>query len=91
MSIKPTLIALAAGVLAMAMPLTPADARVRGAIGLRSGPVHARPFHARRGFVAPLIIAGPLLYTGSCQWLKHRAIETGSRYWWRRYRQCRGW
>lgn len=23
-----------------------------------------------------------------CGWLRHRAEETGSRYWWRRYRAC---
>jgi hypothetical protein len=27
-------------------------------------------------------------YDYSCEWLRRRAIETGSRYWWRRYRQC---
>jgi len=24
----------------------------------------------------------------SCYWLKRRALQTGSRYWWRRYRDC---
>ena len=28
---------------------------------------------------------------GDCGWLRRRAIETGSSYWWRRYRECRGW
>ncbi|MCL4764786.1 MAG: hypothetical protein KJZ80_00955 [Hyphomicrobiaceae bacterium] len=27
----------------------------------------------------------------SCAWLRRRAIITGSSYWWRRYRWCRGW
>jgi hypothetical protein len=27
---------------------------------------------------------------GDCGWLRRRAIETGSSYWWRRYRECRG-
>jgi len=34
------------------------------------------------------------IYVGprySCAWLRRRAIITGSRYWWRRYRWCRGW
>lgn len=26
---------------------------------------------------------------GGCQWLRHRAIRTGSGYWWRRYNDCR--
>jgi hypothetical protein len=31
-------------------------------------------------------------YDGECQWLRRRATETGSSYWWRRYRSCaRGW
>jgi hypothetical protein len=25
---------------------------------------------------------------GDCRWLRRRAVETGSRYWWRRYRDC---
>lgn len=28
-------------------------------------------------------------YYGDCRWLRRRAIETGSAYWWRRYRLCR--
>jgi hypothetical protein len=28
-------------------------------------------------------------YYGECSWLKRRAIETGSRIWWRRYERCR--
>ena len=28
---------------------------------------------------------------GDCGWLRRRAIETGSSYWWRRYRECRSW
>lgn len=26
-----------------------------------------------------------------CAWLKQKALQTGSRYWWTRYRDCRGW
>ncbi len=28
-------------------------------------------------------------YHGDCSWLRRKARETGSSYWWRRYRQCR--
>lgn len=28
-------------------------------------------------------------YYGDCAWLRRKAIATGSRYWWRRYRLCR--
>lgn len=35
------------------------------------------------------IYIGPRTYGyRSCAWLRHRAIQTGSRYWWRRYREC---
>src|SRR5262245_47734733 len=46
--------------------------------------------HFRRGFV----IGAPVYaysYGGGCGWLRHRAIVTGSPYWWHRYRVCRGW
>ena len=26
---------------------------------------------------------------GGCYWLKRRALDTGSRYWWHRYHECR--
>lgn len=26
---------------------------------------------------------------GGCYWLKRRALDTGSRYWWHRYNECR--
>lgn len=28
-------------------------------------------------------------YYGDCNWLRRRALATGSRYWWQRYRRCR--
>ena len=27
-------------------------------------------------------------YGGGCSWLRYRALETGSRYWWSRYYDC---
>jgi len=50
---------------------------------------HFGHFH-RRGFV----IGAPVYsYSyGGCGWLRHRALVTGSSYWWHRYRLCRrGW
>ena len=36
---------------------------------------------------------GPVLFldagNGGCYWLKRRALNTGSRYWWHRYQECR--
>ncbi len=30
-------------------------------------------------------------YHGDCQWLRRKAVQTGSQYWWRRFRQCRAY
>ena len=51
------------------------------------GPRFHRGFHHRR-----FVFGGPVYYYGyhrGCAWLRHRALATGSRYWWRRYRACR--
>lgn len=39
------------------------------------------------GFGAPAYYG--YRYRRGCHWLKRRARNTGSRYWWRRYRNCR--
>jgi hypothetical protein len=49
---------------------------------------HHRYFHGRRFVRGGVIVSG---YGGGCWWLHHRAIVTGSPYWWHRYRVCRGW
>ena len=41
----------------------------------------------RRIYRTPVLVTG----YGRCEWLRRRALATGSSYWWRRYRQCRGW
>jgi hypothetical protein len=48
---------------------------------------HAR--HFRRGVIvgAPLAY-GYYAYSDSCYWLRRRALETGSSYWWNRYYDC---
>lgn len=43
---------------------------------------HYRPYGL---YIAPPVYVAP--YNG-CSWLRHRARETGSRYWWRRYHDC---
>ena len=47
-------------------------------------------FHRRGFFIgAPVYSYG---YGYGCGWLRHRALVTGSPYWWHRYRDCRrGW
>ena len=60
------------------------------------GPQMHHRFH-RRHFFGPSIYfyGGPSYYRyrsygyGGCYWLKERALETGRRYWWRRYWECR--
>jgi len=59
-----------------------------------AGPrLHAAPFrhrHFRRAFVGVPLVYGAYYYGGygSCSWLRYRALETGSRYWWSRYYDC---
>jgi hypothetical protein len=59
----------------------------------RSNFVRAAPFrhrHVRRGFVGVPLAYGAYGYSygGSCRWLRYRALETGSGYWWSRYYDC---
>ena len=44
-----------------------------------------RRYGGRRGFEARPGYG----YRAGCGWLRQRALETGSRYWWRRFRDCR--
>src|SRR5689334_20018872 len=52
--------------------------------------------HGHRRFGRAVLIGAPLAFGaysygysyGRCAWLRHRAIETGSRYWWSRYYDC---
>ncbi len=70
------------------------DAVIRGGDRARSWREPKYSDHIRRGHryswgpgVAFYFTDG--YYYGECQWLKRRAIETGSRVWWRRYERCR--
>ena len=54
---------------------------------------HFGGFHGVRrfhGFGPGIIIAAPAFYYGygGCAWLRHRALVTGSPYWWHRYHLC---
>jgi hypothetical protein len=75
----------------------PIQVRWGGHAGFRHGGFHRGFRHGgfhrfHRGF-----FIGVPAYTygyayGGCRWLRHRALATGSPYWWRRYRLCRhGW
>jgi hypothetical protein len=43
----------------------------------------------RRAFIGVPLVYGAYAYGyGSCRWLRYRALETRSRYWWARYYDC---
>ncbi len=55
--------------------------------------------HHKKFGVHVVLGGGPLLYSGygyhgyhgykSCHWLKKKAWQTGSKYWWKKYYQCK--
>jgi hypothetical protein len=53
-------------------------------------PLFVHRFH-RHVFVRRAFFVGAPVYYGGCAWLRHRALVTGSPYWWQRYRWCLGW
>lgn len=100
--LKGVLIASALGVGALLVPTSPAKAvpaishiEVPSAtteVGKRKHRRwHRHRSHRHRGHRSGFrFYFGPRYhYGGRCAWLRHRAIRTGSRYWWRRYRACR--
>lgn len=102
--LKSVLIASALGLGALLVPLEPAAAAPPVAkietpsgvteAGRRHHKWHRHRHHHRRGWHRHSgfhFYIGPRYYGGRCAWLRHRAVATGSRYWWRRYRWCRGW
>jgi hypothetical protein len=54
------------------------------------GKHHGRHHRHRRIFVGvPIIYGGyDYYYYGNCEWLRRRALATGSGYWWDRYNAC---
>ena len=92
---KLALLAIAASTMALALPAEQATARSRGGVFIHSGgPVHFRAHRFRHSSFAPIYAYSyynSSYYDNDCYWLKRRAINTGSPYWWRRYRACRDW
>lgn len=68
-------------------PMVRARPIYRGAVVVR------RPVYVRRPvrIVRPFYVAPVVTVVGRCEWLRRRAVVTGSRYWWRRYYRCRGY
>jgi hypothetical protein len=90
---------LALGGMAVALlcglPQPEADARsvtVRS-VGVSAGrPVVVnRTYRSGPRFRSGVYFAAPVVVASSCGWLRAKASDTGSRYWWHRYRECRGW
>ena len=95
-----TLVALGGAALALLLvsgTSVPADAR-SGHGGHGHGGHHARShgghhFHHGHHFRRHVhhrrfIGVGVYAYGDGCYWLRRNALETGSRYWWRRYEAC---
>jgi hypothetical protein len=66
---------------------------VLGAAVLITGPLTsvalAHGHHHHRHGIRIVVGGGPGYYAyGSCQWLRLRALESASPYWWKRYRFC---
>jgi hypothetical protein len=57
--------------------------RVGESRGVRRGEFRGRHF-GRCGWRGGRVYG----FTSGCGWLRRRALDTGSRYWWRRYREC---
>lgn len=51
--------------------------------GIHYVPMYSRQFHRNYFYADPRYIPD------RCGWLRHRALATGSRLWWQRYRACR--
>ena len=93
--------ALAFATLTFSAAETPSAAFTRLAAPHTSNGVTTVRWHRHHGFWRfggpyrfhrRVFIGGPVYaYGGGCAWLRHRALATGSPYWWRRYRWCRGW
>ena len=68
--------------------------RHHGGPRIHSGSRHSGHRHHRRhwgGYVgAPFIYYGSDYYYNDCNWLRRRALRTGSPYWWDRYYSCIG-
>ena len=82
-------IAAAAAALAIggaAIPATVTPAEAKKLVFVKKFPHHGP--HFGRYIGAGLLVAGAYAGSQSCYWLKVRAMNTGSSYWWDRYHDC---
>ena len=62
--------------------------------GVLAAPAHAKKPHVSIYLGVPVglgvgVIGYGYGYGPSCHWLKQKAIDTGSAYWWKKYKQCK--
>ena len=65
-----------------------AASRFVGRSNFASAGIVRHRHHFRRAFVGVPLVYGAYSYGSGCSWLRYRALETGSRYWWSRYYDC---
>ena len=62
--------------------------------GVLAAPAHAKKPHVNIYLGIPRwrrlgVVGYGYGYGPSCHWLKKKAIDTGSAYWWKKYKQCK--
>ncbi len=61
--------------------------------GVLAAPAHAKKGHIHIHLGVPVGVGfvdyGYYDYGPSCYWLKKKAINTGSPFWWKKYKQCK--
>ena len=68
---------------------------VIGGSGLASSQAEAGHKHKHRHFGVGIVLGAPIVYGGygyahrPCYWLYRKAMNTGSKYWWKRFHECR--
>ncbi len=83
--------AVAVAIAGAAIPGSVTPAEAKKLILVKKHIHHGHHFH-RRHIGPVLFVAGATAYAASrsCYWMKVRALNTGSEYWWERYQECRG-
>jgi hypothetical protein len=90
-SLKIVAAATALAIAGAALPGVTAPAEAKKLVFIKKGfHPHFHHRHYGRYIGSGLVIAGAYGASRSCYWMKVRAINTGSDYWWDRYNECRG-
>ena len=69
---------------------------VIGGSGLASSQAEAGYKHKHKHFGVGIVLGAPIVYGAygyhghrPCYWLYRKAMNTGSKYWWKRFHECR--